>query len=104
MNKITYNFADTDIKTLICALTAYESVPKLVDNHLCESVISKLNKLNLAFSLNELRVMDNSLCYADLILKNDVPADSSIKESLAPYTSSINQLIQLFGSWFSIMY
>lgn len=107
MKKISYTFSKGDVDALTCTLSLlplveFDEIPEYqqkINDTCCLSAIQKL-KTHQNFEPNELKVIALSLIVADLILKNQLEVDISLKNQYAPYLFSINHLLPVFRSVF----
>ncbi len=105
MKHFSYAFSSGDVETLkftlsILPLIDLEEVPPVqqeINNACCVSAMKKL-LTHQPFSPNEIRVMALSLIIANMILKNELDVDSSMKSQCTSYIFSINHLLPIFSS------
>lgn len=107
MKRISYNFSSGDIETLKCTLSILplvelDEIPptqQAINDACCASAMEKL-LTHQQLLPNEVKVVALSLIVADMILKNELDVDSSLKSQCAPYVFSINHMLPVFSSIF----
>lgn len=109
MGHIAYSFSDSDVETIIFALTVFPGLSveddkrQVIANfYRCNSAISKLRKHNLNISPSEFRVILASLQAVQLVNLGELVASQEVKKDCGNYLRAVNKLVpQLFGLYSS---